>query len=188
MVRQSPQGKDNSSVWLALPMTHEQPRFTRSAGSWALAPSSILRAARVKGLDEQIASYLSKLGCVQVCGNLERCTTACGPEIAGTAGSVPHVLSLLCAPGRRHLSQPDLRTDGRAETRSGVCQQIRAAWSLTGGEPRSVHGKPAMTRRPDPLRVATDFLQERLAEGPVLVSELEAAAERQGCSVTRLCP
>jgi hypothetical protein len=33
-----------------------------------------------------------------------------------------------------------------------------------------------MTRRPDPVRVATDFLQERLAEGPVLVSELEAAA------------
>jgi hypothetical protein len=37
-----------------------------------------------------------------------------------------------------------------------------------------------MTRRPDPVRVATDFLQERLAEGPVLVSELEAAARAAG--------
>jgi hypothetical protein len=37
-----------------------------------------------------------------------------------------------------------------------------------------------MTRRPDPVRVATDFLQERLAEDPVLVSELEAAARAAG--------
>jgi hypothetical protein len=35
-----------------------------------------------------------------------------------------------------------------------------------------------MTRRPDPVRVATDFLQERLAEGPVLVSELDWTATR----------
>jgi hypothetical protein len=40
--------------------------------------------------------------------------------------------------------------------------------------------KASMTRGPDPLRVATDFLQERLAEGPVLVSELEAAARAAG--------
>ncbi|MBB6260666.1 hypothetical protein FHS77_001207 [Paenochrobactrum gallinarii] len=33
----------------------------------------LIQKAATKGLDEEHASYLCKLGCVQVCGNLERC-------------------------------------------------------------------------------------------------------------------
>lgn len=33
----------------------------------------LITAASAKGLDEQTAAYLCKLGCVLVCGNLERC-------------------------------------------------------------------------------------------------------------------
>jgi len=39
---------------------------------------------------------------------------------------------------------------------------------------------PAMTSRPDPVRLAEEFLQKRLAKGRVLVSELEAAARAAG--------
>jgi hypothetical protein len=37
-----------------------------------------------------------------------------------------------------------------------------------------------MTGRPDPVRLAEEFLQKGLAKGPVLVSELEAAAQAAG--------
>src|SRR5262249_687266 len=40
--------------------------------------------------------------------------------------------------------------------------------------------KAAMAGRPDPVSVRTEFLQERLDKGPVLVSELEAAALAAG--------
>ena len=40
--------------------------------------------------------------------------------------------------------------------------------------------KAAMAGRPDPVSVRTEFLQERLDKGPVLVSELEAAARAAG--------
>src|SRR5262249_21504595 len=40
--------------------------------------------------------------------------------------------------------------------------------------------KAAMAGRPDPVSVRTEFLQERLGKGPVLVSELEAAARAAG--------
>lgn len=33
----------------------------------------LITSASAKGLDEQMASYLCKLGSVQICGNLERC-------------------------------------------------------------------------------------------------------------------
>jgi hypothetical protein len=40
--------------------------------------------------------------------------------------------------------------------------------------------KPATAGRPDPVGVATEFLRKELAKGPVLVSELEAAARAAG--------
>jgi hypothetical protein len=55
-------------------------------------------------------------------------------------------------------------------------------------ERRTAHGpgagrrrrKPAMRGRPDPVGVAAEFLRKELAKGPVLVSELEAAARAAG--------
>jgi hypothetical protein len=49
--------------------------------------------------------------------------------------------------------------------------------SVVGHGPRPAQrGRtPAMTGRPDPVAVATEFLQKGLGKGPVLVSELEAA-------------
>lgn len=38
-----------------------------------IALEKLIVAAQVKGLDEQTASYLCKLGSVLICGNLERC-------------------------------------------------------------------------------------------------------------------
>jgi hypothetical protein len=47
--------------------------------------------------------------------------------------------------------------------------------------PRAVQRrKPAMTGRPDPDRLAAEFLRKELANGPVLLSELEAAARAAG--------
>src|SRR5215470_19475909 len=40
--------------------------------------------------------------------------------------------------------------------------------------------KAAVAGRPDPVSVRTEFLQEGLDKGPVLVSELEAAARAAG--------
>jgi hypothetical protein len=40
--------------------------------------------------------------------------------------------------------------------------------------------KAAMAGRPDPVRLAAEFLRKGLANGPVLVSELEAAARAAG--------
>jgi hypothetical protein len=40
--------------------------------------------------------------------------------------------------------------------------------------------KAAMTGRPNPVRLAAEFLRKRLARGPVLVSELEVAARAVG--------
>src|SRR5262245_18823445 len=40
--------------------------------------------------------------------------------------------------------------------------------------------RPAVTARPDPDRLAAEFLRRELARGPVLVSELEAAARAAG--------
>ena len=39
-----------------------------------LALEKLVVAASVRGLDEQLAAFLCKLGSVQICGNLERCT------------------------------------------------------------------------------------------------------------------
>ena len=47
--------------------------------------------------------------------------------------------------------------------------------------PRAVQRrKPAMTGRPDSDRLAAEFLRKELANGPVLVSELEASARAAG--------
>ena len=40
--------------------------------------------------------------------------------------------------------------------------------------------EPPTGGRPDPVRLAEEFLQRRLSKGPVLVSELEAAAQAAG--------
>jgi hypothetical protein len=59
-----------------------------------IALDKLVRAAEAKGLDEQMASYLSMLGCVQVCGNLERCIELLVVEKVGHS---PKVTSFLRA-------------------------------------------------------------------------------------------
>jgi hypothetical protein len=61
-----------------------------------IALERLVLAAEAKGLDEQIASYLAKLGCVQVCGNLERCIELLVVEKVGHA-KAPKVTSFLRA-------------------------------------------------------------------------------------------
>lgn len=52
--------------------------------------------AQAKGLDEEIASYYCKLGCVLVCGNLERCIEILIRDRIGKR-SVPQVSTFLAS-------------------------------------------------------------------------------------------
>lgn len=54
----------------------------------------LVNAAQARGLDEQTASYLCRLGSVLVCGNLERCVEQLFAERVGT-GSHPRVANFL---------------------------------------------------------------------------------------------
>lgn len=56
----------------------------------------LVNAAQEKGLDEQVAAYYCKLGCVLVCGNLERCIEILIRERIGKR-SVPQVATFLAA-------------------------------------------------------------------------------------------
>ena len=52
--------------------------------------------AQQRGLDEEVAAYYCKLGCVMVCGNLERCIEILLRERVGRR-SVPQVAAFLAS-------------------------------------------------------------------------------------------
>lgn len=56
----------------------------------------LVNVALTKGLDEEVASYYCKLGCVLICGNLERCVEILIRDRIG-ARSIPQVKTFLSA-------------------------------------------------------------------------------------------
>jgi hypothetical protein len=65
-----------------------------------IALDRLIRASQKKGLDEETASYFCKLGCVLICGNLERCVELILSERIAIK-SPPQVMSFLKAYFRR---------------------------------------------------------------------------------------
>ncbi|MCK1615436.1 hypothetical protein IVA96_01740 [Bradyrhizobium sp. 159] len=56
----------------------------------------LVNAAQLKGLDEEVAAYYCKLGCVLICGNLERCVEILIRDRVGNR-SIPQIKTFLAA-------------------------------------------------------------------------------------------
>lgn len=63
----------------------------------------LVNAALAKGLNEEIAAYYCKLGCVMVCGNLERCVEILIRDRVGPR-SIPQVKTFLAAYFKRGIN------------------------------------------------------------------------------------